>query len=132
MEVHLHTRKSHWNNSACWRDLPFCLIKLEIKCQHFLADLCVITYRNQWAIDYRFIISAQWLIRSKKYTLQLHFLAHMVTVHCLFNGVFLCLYIFWYTVKGIVQPKMDILSSFSYPQVVSNVHDFFLSVERKI
>jgi len=34
--------------------------------------------------------------------------------------------------KGTVHPKMNILSSFTHPQVVSNLYEFLSSVEHKI
>jgi len=34
-------------------------------------------------------------------------------------------------IKGIVHPKMKILSSFTHPQVVPNLHDFLSSAEHK-
>jgi len=36
-----------------------------------------------------------------------------------------------YFLKGIVHPKMKMLSSFTHPQVVPNPHAFILSAEHK-
>jgi len=33
-------------------------------------------------------------------------------------------------IKGIVQPKMKILSSFTYPHIVPNLYDFFCKTQK--
>jgi len=38
---------------------------------------------------------------------------------------------FYKYIKGIVHPKMKILSSFTYPQVVANLYEFLYSAEHK-